>query len=416
MAEEKKPKIDLKARLKGAGGATPPPPAAGGGIPVPAAVPAAATSAPTPGVPMPKSDPGRGGGLPVPPGIPVGPPPAFGGGGVKGPTLDPSNPLAAAVTPYRAPTPAAPAAPPQPQRIEVDEMAVNEARKGARKQGLIMGLVAAGVFAAVGYIAGGAMETNKGRQRSVADAKSLAGDVQKSRDQLKTLADKVEAGRNSLLKEKKFPETLAKDLNSVNIDFDGGKLGGVRFSGFSNDTTSSLIEYITSVQTVNDRRTATANLLTRLQKPIVETLGAGQKQNISYVVFLGKKDPSGNPFGLLAALSKPIEVTNPAQIALPAEFTATDPLPPRGNISAPKYATGALDKPSAMYVLPKSIEAACPPSETVGQIAQLGSQLDKFIVDIRGEAAAAGGDVVVDTKTGLLEKADKLVAALNKVQ
>ena len=32
----------------------------------------------------------------------------------------------------------------------------------------------------------------------------------------------------------------------------------------------------------------------------------------------------------------------------------------RGNISAPKYSTGNLDKPSALYVLPKSIEAACP--------------------------------------------------------
>lgn len=415
MAEEKKPKIDLKARLKGAGGATPPPAAVGGGgIPVPAPVPAA-TSAPTPGVPVPKSDPGRGGGLPVPPGIPVGPPPAFGGASNR-PALDPSNPLAAAVTPYRAPTPAAPAAPPQPQRIEVDEMAVQEARKGARKQGLIMGLVAAGVFAAVGYIAGGAMETNKGRQRSVADAKGLAADVQKSRDQMKTLADKVEAGRNSLLKDKKFPEGLAKDLNSINIDFDGTKLGGVRFSGFSTETTSALIEFITAVQTINDRRTATANLLTRLQKPIVEMFNAGQKQNINYVVFLGKKDPSGNPFGLLAALAKPIEVANPSSIQLPTELTATDPLPPRGNISAPKYTGGALDKPSAMYVLPKSIEAACPPSETTGQIAQLGSQLNKFIVDIRGEAAAAGGDVIVDTKVGLLEKADKLVAALNKVQ
>ena len=35
----------------------------------------------------------------------------------------------------------APAAPPQPQRIEVDELTVQEARKGARKQGLIAGVV-----------------------------------------------------------------------------------------------------------------------------------------------------------------------------------------------------------------------------------------------------------------------------------
>ena len=251
MAEEKKPKIDLKARLgKGAGGATPPPPVAG--IPVPAG----GGGAPGGMAPVPQSSPsgapGGGGGLPVPPGIPVGPPPAFGRMG--GAAIDPSNPLAAAATPYRAPAPPPP--PPQPQRIEVDEMAVQEARKGARKQGLIAGLVAAAVLGAIGYIAGGAVETNKGRQKSVGDAKSLAGDVAKSRDQLKTIADKVEAGKNSLLKDKKFPDTLAKELGGINVDFDGNKLAGVRFSGFKQETTSNLIEYITSVQTLNDRKTA----------------------------------------------------------------------------------------------------------------------------------------------------------------
>ena len=411
MAEEKKPKIDLKARLgKGAGGATPPPPVAG--IPVPA-VPSAGAGAAAGmgGVPQssPSGSPGAHGGLPVPPGIPVGPPPAFGRMG--GAAIDPSNPLAAAATPYRAP---APPPPPQPQRIEVDEMAVHEARKGARKQGLIAGLVAAAVLGAIGYIAGGAVETNKGRQKSVGDAKSLATDVAKSRDQLKTIADKVEAGKNSLLKDKKFPDTLAKELGGINVDFDGNKLAGVRFSGFPQETTSTLIEYITLVQTLNDRKTAIIGLLQRLQKPITEQLTSGQKTTINYVVLFGKQDPSRNPFALLAPLQKPIEAANPTAIALPPEFTATDPLT-RQNLSVPKYTKGDLDKPSAVYVLPKSIEAACP-SETSGSIAQLGSQLSRVLTDIRGEQAAPGGDVVTESKPGLTDRAEKLVTSLNRVQ
>ncbi len=411
MAEEKKPKIDLKARLgKGAGGATPPPPVAG--IPVPA-VPSAGAGAAAGmgGVPQssPSGSPGAHGGLPVPPGIPVGPPPAFGRMG--GAAIDPSNPLAAAATPYRAP---APPPPPQPQRIEVDEMAVHEARKGARKQGLIAGLVAAAVLGAIGYIAGGAVETNRGRQKSVGDAKSLATDVAKSRDQLKTIADKVEAGKNSLLKDKKFPDTLAKELGGINVDFDGNKLAGVRFSGFPQETTSTLIEYITLVQTLNDRKTAIIGLLQRLQKPITEQLTSGQKTTINYVVLFGKQDPSRNPFALLAPLQKPIEAANPTAIALPPEFTATDPLT-RQNLSVPKYTKGDLDKPSAVYVLPKSIEAACP-SETSGSIAQLGSQLSRVLTDIRGEQAAPGGDVVTESKPGLTDRAEKLVTSLNRVQ
>ncbi len=408
MAEEKKPKIDLKARLgKGAGGATPPPPTAG--IPVPPVPSAAASGAGMASIPS--SSPGSGGGLPMPPGIPVGPPPAF--GKMSHGAIDPSNPLAAAATPYRHPAPA-PAPMPQPQRIEVDEMAVQEARKGARKQGLIGGLVVAVVLGAIGYILGGAIETSKGRQKSVIDAKSLAGDVAKSRDQLKAIADKVEAGTNSLLKDHKFPDTLAKELGGVNVDFDGNKLAGVRFSGFSQDTTSTLIEYITLVQTLNDRKTAIIGLLQRLQKPITEQLTAGQKTNIGYVVFLGKQDPSRNQFAMLAPLTKPIEAANAGAITLPAEFTATDPTT-RQNISAPKYTTGNLEKPSALYVLPKSIEAACP-SATSGSIAQLGSQLNHVVTDIRGEQALPGGDVVTESKPGLLDRADKLVTSLNKVQ
>ena len=409
MAEEKKPKIDLKARL-GKGAATPPPPQAGAaGIPVPA-VPTSGVAAPPPSASgRPAPAPAGSGGLPMPPGIPVGPPPQF--GKPSHVAMDPSNPLAAAATPYRAP---APPPPPQPQRIEVDEMAVHEARKGARKQGLMAGLVGALVLGAIGYIAGGAIEASKGRAKSVGDAKSLATDVAKSRDQLKLIADKVEAGKNSLLKDKKFPDTLAKELGGINVDFDGNKLAGVRFSGFPQDVTSTLIEYITLVQTLNDRKTAIVGLLSRLQKPITEQLTAGQKTNIQYVVFFGRQDPSKNPFAMLAPLTKPIEAANPTAIALPAEFTAVDPLT-RQNISAPKYTTGNLDKASAVYVLPKSIEAACP-SETAGSIAQLGSQLSRVLTDITGETAPSGGDVVTETKPGLTEKADKLVTGLNRVQ
>jgi hypothetical protein len=411
MAEEKKPKIDLKARLgKGAGGPTPPPPTAG--IPVPAAVPSGALSGAGAVGNSPSSSPSGGAGLPMPPGIPVGPPPAFG----KAPhmALDPSNPLAAAATPYRAPAPAPPPQPPAPQRIEVDEMAVQEARKGARKQGLIGGLVVAVVLGAIGYIAGGALEANKGRQRAVADAKSLATDVTKSREQLKSIGDKIEAGRNSLLKEKKFPDNLARELGGINVDFDGNKLAGVRFSGFPQETTSTLIEYITQVQSLNDRKTAIVGLLQRLQKPITEQLATGQKTNITYAVFLGQQDPSRNPFAMLVPLQKPIEAANAGAISLPAEFTATDPIT-RQNIKAPKYTGGSLDKPSAIYVLPKSIEAAFP-SETAGAMAQLGSQLGHVITEIRGEEAAPGGDVVTESKPGLLERAEKLATALNRVK
>ncbi len=402
MADEKKPKIDLKARLgkTAMGGATPPPPGVGG-IPVPAPTPTPGGVGPG-GIPVPTPAPAPVAGLPVPPGIPVGPPPGFKPGGIA---IDPSNPLAAAVAP---PAPAKPAPPPQPQRIEVDELTVQEARKGARKQGLLAGVVMAVVLGAIGYVIGGAQETSKARAISVSHAKSLAADVEKSREQLKTLAEKLEAGRDSIVKEKKFPETLIQDLGGINIDFDGSKLAGVRFSGFSQETTAGLIEYITAVQATNDRKNTLKNLLERLQKPLKEQFAAAAANKappVNFVVLLNR-DSAKNPYGVLAPLTKPIELS----ANMPAEFTATDPIS-KTNVTAPKFTS--LDKPGAAYIVPKSFEAACP-SETAGQIAQLGGQLNRLINDIRGEKVAEGE--IAEPKPGLIERADRLVTNLNKVQ
>jgi len=407
MAEEKKPKIDLKARLGKAGGGATPPPAGVGGIPAPMAAPTPVPGAGPGGVPSSNQAPRMGGGLPVPPGIPVGPPPAFKS---PGPALDPSNPLSAVVAPQRA-MPSRPPAPPQPQRIEVDEMAVQEARKGARKQGLVAGFVGALVFAVIGYIAGGASAESKARSTSVNHAKSLATDVTNARDQLKKMADTVEAGRSTLGKDHKFPDTLAKDLAGINIDFAGDKLAGVRFSGFSTDTTSGLIEFISSVQATNDRKNALVSLLNKLQKPLTEQLSGGGAQKLNFIVIVDK-DASKQSFGILAGLTKPIEVQGNGTPTLPAEFTATNPLT-RGNVTIGKLTN--IDKPGAVYVIPKSLEAACP-SESAGQVGQLVSQLNHLVNDIRGEKAGAGGDAVVDDKPGLIDKADKLITGLNKVQ
>ncbi len=290
-------------------------------------------------------------------------------------------------------------------------MAVQEARKGARKQGLVAGLVAAVVLGAIGYIAGGASSESKARTASVNHAKSLAGDVEKSKEQLKAIADKVEAGRNMLVKERKFPTDLAKDLGGINVDFDGSKLAGVRFSGFSSETSSGLIEYITGVQATNDRKNALIAVLGKLQKPLTEQLAAGGVQKVQFVAIVDK-DAQKQSFAILAPLTKSIEVQGNGPPSLPAEFTATNPLT-RGNVTVPKLTS--LDKGGAAYVIPKSFESACP-SEDAGAIAQLGGQLNKMINDIRGEQAGAGGDVITETKAGLIEKADKLVVGLNKVQ
>ncbi|MEO6418274.1 MAG: hypothetical protein ABIP39_02640 [Polyangiaceae bacterium] len=395
MADEKKPKIDLKARLGKASTATPPP---GTVIPVPVPKPTASRP-PPPG--------GLGGGLP---GVPIGPPSPFGS---QPPPIDPSNPLAAVAQVYRPPPPSAPA-PPQMQRIEVDEVAVHQARRGANKQAFVIAVIVAIAFTGLGYVAGDASQVSQGRAKSKTDAQELSTDVKKAGESLKVLADKLEAGRNTLTKDHKFPDTLSKDLGGINIDFDGSKLAGRRFSSFSPETSAGLVEFITAVQALNDRKLIVQNLLTKLQKPLTEQLNAPPGQStINYVVVVDK-DPGGNSSALLAAVVPPIVFT-PPNLSLPAEFAFANPLG-QGNAKLPAYKGGDISsKPAAMYLNPRTFEKACP-SEISGQTAQLAAQIGNVIHDVRGDGPPAADAPIADTKDGLLQRVDKLIAGLDKIK
>ncbi len=395
MADDKKPKIDLKARLgkTAVGGATPPPAGVGTPMPTPVPVPVPPTSS-APGM-------GMHGGMGMP-GIPVGPKPA----------VDHSNPLAAALAQANAPQ-RSHAPPPQAQRIEVDEMAVQQARRSAQKQGFIIAGVAAVVFLGVGWIVGGASAASDARAKSKKDATELEADVLKARATLETMANKMEEGRK-MLGARKFPDQLNKELGALNVDFDGTKLSGRRFSGIPTETTQNLVEFVTQVQALNDRKRVLQGLMNRLQKPITEQFAAAPDAvTISQVVAV-QKDPGGNPAAFLSTLATPIKAAG--KVDLPAEFTFANP-GGSGNATAPAYKGGDLsNKPAAIYVVPGSFMKACP-NENATASAQLAVQMGNAIKDIRGEAApAAGTNEVADDKPGLLQRAERLAKGLSLVK
>jgi hypothetical protein len=412
MADEKKPKIDLKARLGKSAAVPTPAPApvqavtpSGRPMPMaPGSVPAPARSQPpqaygAQGLPIPAPS---GGGLPIPTPSPFQPS-----------RLDPSNPLAAAMgaaygqQQRQAPVLAA------PQRIEFDDFTVQQASKGGLKKGIAIGAVFAVLLGGVGYTAGGALEQASGRANAKAGAVDLATNATKARDDLKTLADKMEAGRKELITDHKFPDHLAADLGAVNVSFDGTQLAGRRFSGFSTDTTRDLVEFITAVQGVNDRKVLIQGLLNQLKGPITEQLKIPEGQiKISYVVAVDK-DPGGNVAGFLSRLVDPIVATGQS-ISLPAELKFANP-GGGGNTELPPFKSGDIGrKPAAIYIVPKTFDKMCP-SATGGQIAQLGAQIGNFINELKGDTGAASKDVVTDSKPGLIERADKLVKELGTV-
>jgi hypothetical protein len=391
MAEDKRPKIDLKARLGKTGTNQAPPAMPSGSIPGP-----------------PMSVPAPVGSIPAPTGLPAAAPSAQAAFANPG-----GQQLTGLASPFRTGAPPAPAATMQAQRIEVDEGTIQEARSGALKKAMFAVLPLTFLFAGVGYVAGGASEKASGRAVAREDAKALETDVAKSKTTLDALLKKTEAARDALQKGE-FPEAFARELGAMNIDFTGDKLGARRFGGFKVETTKALVEYVTNVQEVNDRKSAVARLLGRMEKPMKDAALNKDKTTIGFVVIVGTKDPSGNAAALLAPLATALTVPK-AKIELPSDFTFTDPNSAnRANAKLDRYKGGSLDKPAVLYVAPGSVEKAFP-SERSTAAGQLVVKLADLIAEIKGQAAAQG-EYTAEGKPGLLERADRLIAGLQAAQ
>ncbi|HEX8794493.1 MAG TPA: hypothetical protein VF765_26290 [Polyangiaceae bacterium] len=392
MADDKKPKIDLKARLQKMGGPGAPTPAPAAVVPVqrPSAPPpmARGIGAPPPSVPPPS-------GIPKPPmsSRPV--------------ALDANNPLAAAagLRPPSAPAPAIA----QPQRIEVDEVAVQQARSGARKQGFIGGLVLAVITAVVAYVAGTAHQQGSDRNKSITDAHDLAGDLLKAKDSLDQIQKKVTEGGTTLMgATPAFPKDLGQALAGMTVDFSGDKLFGRRFSGVPADTTRGLMDFITRVQGLNDKKDLVVALLSKLEKPITEQLARKGQEPISIVAVVDKDTPGGAL--RLAALVTPLDPGKD----IPSQLLFSNPIG-QGNVQLPWMKDAKIPRDgAAIPVIPTSFDRVCP-SMQKGAVTQLLASMNSLVDDIQGQKGSDSGDIVTDSKPGLSETAGKLADQLSKV-
>lgn len=331
------------------------------------------------------------------------------GGSPGGGALDPNNPLAAVAQPFRPQAQAAHAPIPQPQRIEVDEGAVQSARSGARKQMLVVAVLLAAVVGGIGWVGGGASQQGADHGKSVNDAHELAGDLTKAKVTIDQMKDKITAGGKSLLGDRKFPADLAKDLSGMHIDFAGDKLFGRRFAGVPADTTTGLFEFINRVQAVNDKKDLIVALLTKLQKPITEELSRPAGQNPIALIAIVDKN-TGDMGTFLAPLVTPIMPDD--KTGVPDKLTFGNPRG-GGNATLPRLTGDKIPKDgAAITVIPSSFDKVCP-SPVKGQITQLIASMNSLVDDISGQK---GDDSIgLDAKPGISDMAAKLSESLTKV-
>jgi hypothetical protein len=400
MADEKKPKIDLKTRLQKMGGT--------------AAVPAGGPAVGAAAVPMPNQPasipvPGRSAPTP-PPAIPL--PPGV-GMSQRPPAYDPSNPLAAAVASNlrTAPPPVA-VARPEPQRIEVDEGAIHDARRSVRKQMAVIAFGLCIVTGGIGWAGGGAQGQSNRRALAKTDAVQLRDSVNKAKDTLNAISDKLDAGIASL-KGKQFPDSLSKDLAALNVDFDGGQLAGRHFDGFSHDTTAELVDFVQSVTSINKEKEIVQGLLSQLQKPLSESFKVGdQAPTVTNAVIIDKDNAAAG--ALFARLVTPFTPTKDAPNP-PDKLTLINPKS-GGNTQLPRYTGGDIKGAVAMTIIPATVEAVYPSAEK-GQVFQLANGLGSLKRKIKAAAGSSdNGLTTTEDTTDMVTKAARLADDLGKVQ
>ncbi len=194
----------------------------------------------------------------------------------------------------------------------------------------------------------------------------------------------------------------------MTVDFAGDKLFGRRFSGVPADTTRGLMDFITRVQGLNDKKDLVVALLSKLEKPITEQLARKGQEPISIVAVVDKDTPGGAL--RLASLVTPLDPGKD----IPAQLLFSNPIS-SGNVQLPWLKDVKIPKDgAAIPVIPTSFDRVCP-SMQKGAVTQLVASMNSLVDDIQGQKGSDSGDIVTDSKPGLSETAAKLADQLSKV-
>lgn len=393
MAEEKKPKIDLKARLGknmvGAGGAA--------GTPAPV-VPPAAGSVPPPAIPAPAAA------------APAAPAASGGRASIPPPAMSPGIPVPpfAAAAPIDNPfAPKAPAPPPAPPpkpaeiKVEVGAEAVEAAKKSRKFIG-VAGAVGVVLGIGIGWSFGGNAERGRREVVSIQGAADLVKDVEASNAKVKDLAAKIKAAGDSM-KQKKFPETFVTELGALNIPFDGDKLQGKGIGGFDAKTLNLVFQYTTDVAALNSRKDALKSLFSGQKKAIQDVLEEKPVMKYSVIITKGPKGAAAS----LVPISEPFLLSGD----WPKDFKAQD-LVNRQVLSLTRYDSGepfsTQQKQLGIPLEPVSTGAAFPNDISTRVL----SELSKTATILNGVKASSPDE---EDQAGVIRNGELLVEALKKI-
>ena len=273
MADEKKPKIDLKARLGkktvSAPGASP------GAVPPPV-------------------------GIPKPVGVPV---PPFAGGQASAPKTAPAK--VDASDPYAAITEeAAPKKQEKAIKVEMSEEVVRAQKKG-RGRVIALAVFTAVVGIVLGFAIGSGVERGKGADKALSGAQDLVKDVDTANAEAEKLAEVLkQAGLK--LSDNKYPSEEVTALGGIRIPFEGANLVGKGIGRFNAKTAAALFKYASAVQAANDQKEKLNTVLSLSKKGIEDFLQQKKEPKVRWSVYV--VGSANGPWAVMQPLPKPFLV------------------------------------------------------------------------------------------------------------
>lgn len=369
MAEEKKPKIDLKSRLGKKTVSAP----SGPSIPPPVGLPKPAIPAPPFG--SSPSQPAR-------------------------PQVDASNPYSA-ISADQAPV----RAEPQAIKIEMTEEVVAAQKKGRAKI-VVLAAITAVIGGLLGYAFGGSRARNEAAQAAVTGAEELAKEVEDANSKIDELAEVLKAAQGKL-KDSKYPEEEVQKLGAIDIPFKGANLTGKGVGRFKADIVTMLVSYASGAHEANEGKDKIRSLLSSAKPAIEDLLAQQTTPKVRWATYI--ENGPGGPWMSMQPLPEPflVEKKDDKNYKWPVEFK----IPQGGKtFTLKRYSSGDPTKakagePYIVPINPATQNSVCPSDIQTRLVRELRSL----------EEVLRGDPTPGQEKDGLMTTGSQLVDKLKNV-
>lgn len=360
MADENKPKIDLKSRLgrktvsSPSGPSIPPPVGGRGGIPAP-------PFATRPSVPA-----------------------------------APYSGLSASAAP--------PPPPPQPQAIKVEmSEEVIQAQKKSRSKMYAAVAAMTVVGGIIGYAVGGGSERSTQASVALQGAQDLAKEIDEANAIAEQISEVVTAAQSKLAKSE-YPEAEISKLGALRIPFEGTNLAGKGIGRFKGQVLTMLISYTSAVDAANKKKETVQRILTGSKKALQEMLAEKEDPKVSWAVYVAQGP--GGPWAGMQPLPTPFPVKKKgdSKYAWPEKFEIKS-----GNKTEKldRYTKGDPSSEQLIPVAPETHALVCP-ADTLFKLAR---ELRDLGTALKGAGGAAGEE----DNTGVITSGQKLIEVLKGI-